>query len=129
MPFFQNYVNKLKRKLKNDSARSSNSIRHFLQYWKIHIQPCQCRTSNTLAWLRASPEIIQSWSCLREESTSSSVADTLFHGATTKAGQGHQEDEVCTAPQQTGALKNAGMQSIFAALRVPVNVTFSLRTT
>ena len=30
-------------------------------------------------------------------------------------------------PQQTGALKNAGMQSIFAALRAPVNVNFQFK--
>ena len=30
-------------------------------------------------------------------------------------------------PQQTGALKNTGMQSIFAALRAPVNVNFQFK--
>ena len=30
-------------------------------------------------------------------------------------------------PQQTSALKNAGMQRIFAALRAPVNVNFQFK--
>ena len=30
-------------------------------------------------------------------------------------------------PQQTGALPNAGMQSIFAALRAPVHVNFQFQ--
>ena len=148
MPFFQNYVSKSKRNLKNSSARSSNSIR--LPPYEV-LENTYAATSvpnSKFARNHENDKPGQPDSELHQRSFSHRAVSekkvlpqvsqiTLFHGAATKEGQGYQANEVCTALrqaasqmltlQQTGALKNAGMQSIFAALRAPVHVNFQFK--
>ena len=51
---FSELCGQIEKEAKNGSARSSNSIRHFLlmKYWKTHVLPLQYRIANTLGTMR-----------------------------------------------------------------------------